>query len=128
MKRIVYLFTVLVVLVSCQSQKKEGVKLVNPTAFSENIIENEGQIIDVRTSREYNSGHIEGATNIHLYDKDFKNRIEELDKDKPVYVYCKLGGRSADAVIIMKEKGFKNIIELDGGIDAWLDADKPVVK
>ncbi len=114
--------------VSCQSQKKEGVELVNPTVFSENITKNEGQVIDVRTSKEYNSGHIQDAVNIHLYDKDFKNRVAKLDKDKPVYVYCKLGGRSADAVVIMKEKGFTNIIELDGGIDAWVDTGNPIVK
>ncbi len=102
--------------------------LVKPTVFYEKMAEHKGQIVDVRTSEEYKVGHLKEAVNIHLYDKDFEKRIEELDKEKPVYVYCKVGGRSAEAVKVMKEKGFSSIVELDGGIDAWTEAKKPVIK
>ena len=43
-----------------------------------------------------------------------------------MYVYCKVGGRSAEAVEILKTKGFTSIIELEGGMDAWQEAGKPV--
>lgn len=102
--------------------------LVKPTVFYEKMAEQKGQIVDVRTPEEYKRGHLKEAVNMHLYDKNFEQRIEELDKEKPVYVYCKVGGRSAEAVKIMKEKGFNSIVELDGGIDAWTEAKKPVIK
>ncbi|MBE99406.1 rhodanese-like domain-containing protein [Flavobacterium coralii] len=129
MKKIICLIVAVIALVSCQAQQKEqSVMLVKPTVFSEKMAEHKGQLVDVRTPMEYKQGYIKDAVNIHLYDKDFEERIEQLDKTKPVYVYCKAGGRSAEAVAIMKEKGFTSIIELDGGMDAWTEAKKPVVK
>ncbi|MBY8961742.1 rhodanese-like domain-containing protein [Flavobacterium sp. D11R37] len=129
MKKIICLIVAVIALVSCQAQQKEqSVMLVKPTVFSEKMAEHKGQLVDVRTPTEYKQGYIKDAVNIHLYDKDFEQRIEQLDKTKPLYVYCKAGGRSAEAVAIMKEKGFTSIIELDGGMDAWTEAKKPVVK
>ncbi|AXG72889.1 rhodanese-like domain-containing protein [Flavobacterium arcticum] len=128
MKKIIYFFTLLLIIVSCNEPRKQSVTLVKPTVFYEKMAEHKGQVVDVRTTEEYQRGHLKEAVNIHLYDKDFEQRIEELDKEKPVYVYCKVGGRSAEAVKIMKEKGFNSIVELDGGIDAWTDAKKPVIK
>lgn len=128
MKKTAYILTAFIMLVSCQAQQKEGVELIPPAKFEQKMAAQEGQVIDVRTPKEYQSGHIENAVNIHLYDKDFEQRIEKLDKNKPVYVYCKAGGRSAEAVSIMKAKGFKTIIELEGGTDAWTEAGKPLKK
>lgn len=128
MKRALYLAVLFISLISCQAQQKEGTELINPTEFAQKIEIEKGQIIDVRTPKEYKSGCIDGAVNIHLYDKDFGERIDKLDKNETVYVYCKAGGRSAEAVEIMQEKGFKHIIELDGGMDAWNEAAKPVKK
>lgn len=128
MKKALYLAVLFISLISCQAQQKEGTELVNPTEFAQKIEIEKGQLIDVRTPKEYKSGYIDGAVNIHLYDKDFGERIDELDKNETVYVYCKAGGRSAEAVEIMQEKGFKHIVELDGGMDAWNEAAKPVKK
>ena len=90
------------------------------------MLKDKGQLIDVRTPKEYKSGHIENAVNIHLYDQDFKERINKLDKNKTVYVYCKAGGRSAEAVESLKINGFQHIVELDGGTDAWSEAEMPL--
>ena len=128
MKKAFYLAVLFISLISCQTQQKEGTELVNPTEFAQKIETEKGQIIDVRTPKEYKSGYIDGAVNIHLYDKDFGKQIDKLDKNETVYVYCKAGGRSAEAVEIMQEKGFKHIGELDGGMDAWNEAAKPVKK
>lgn len=113
---------------ACQSQVKEGTQLVDPNGFEKTITENKGQLIDVRTPKEYQSGHLKGAKNLHIYEKNFTEEVDKLDKTKPVYVYCKAGGRSAEAVEILQQKGFKKIVELDGGIDAWNDNKKPVEK
>ncbi len=74
------------------------------------------QIIDVRTEGEYKSGHVQGAENIDIYSSTFKSQIGQLDKEKSYYVYCKSGGRSAKAQKIMKEMGFKNVCNVDGGV------------
>lgn len=124
MKKAIYLVLITFAFVSCQAQQKEGIEKVSPEQFSQKIHSVNGQLIDVRTPKEYKDGHIQNAVNIHLYDQDFKERINKLDKDKVVYVYCKAGGRSAEAVDIMKTNGFKHIVELDGGADAWTEAGK----
>ncbi|PZR24312.1 MAG: rhodanese-like domain-containing protein [Flavobacterium psychrophilum] len=115
-----------VMFVSCEAQQKKGVELIAPKQFSEAMAKDKGQLIDVRTPKEYKAGHIDGATNIHLYDQDFNERINKLDKKKTVYVYCKAGGRSAEAVESLKLNGFKHIVELEGGTDAWAEAGQPL--
>lgn len=125
MKKFLLLLVIMVSSVAV-AQQKQKVELVPPVAFEKKITAQKGQIIDVRTPKEFKSGHIDGAVNLHVYDKDFEQRIDKLDKNKPVYVYCKAGSRSAEAVETLKEKGFKNIVELDGGMDAWKEAGKPV--
>lgn len=127
MKNIIYYLLAVLSLTACQAQQN-NVKLVEPQQFSKNISDESVQLIDVRTPKEFKAGHIKNAVNMHLYDKDFEQRIENLDKNKPVYVYCKVGGRSSEAVQIMHDKGFKNITELKGGIDAWQEAGKPVAE
>ncbi len=128
MKKVFYLAILFISLTSCQAQQKEGTELVAPAEFAQKTELEKGQLIDVRTPGEYKSGHIYGAVNIHIYDQDFEQQIDKLNKSKTVYVYCKVGGRSAEAVEIMQKKGFKHIVELDGGMDAWNEAGKPVKK
>lgn len=126
MKKIIYSLSVLV-LVACSCVKQqEGINLVNSNAFEQQIKESTSQIVDVRTSEEYAEGHIANAMNIDVTADDFESKIESLDKEKPVMVYCKAGGRSAKAAAILKEKGFKNVYDLDGGMIGWIDAKKPI--
>lgn len=128
MRKLIFILLAFVVLVSCKTETKKSVMVVKPTVFSEKMAEHKGQVIDVRTPEEYHAGHIKDAVNIHLYDKDFEERIAKLDKDMPVYIYCKAGGRSAEAVKVFEENGFTRIVELDGGTDAWKEAHKPLIK
>jgi thioredoxin 1 len=108
-------------LLSCsdgQSQK-EYVKL-NATEFSNQIeSKNNIQLVDVRTPQEYSKGHLENSLNINWNDTGFESQISKMDKNKPIYVYCLSGGRSAQAVSKMQSLGFKEIYELDGGIMKW---------
>src|SRR5690349_7972628 len=126
MKNLLYLLFVALTFTSCTGQQKKGVELVLPATFEQRMAADKGQVIDVRTLKEYNSGHIDGAVNMHVYDADFTKRADGLDKNKTVYVYCKAGGRSAEAVEQLQGKGFVHIVELDGGMDAWSEANKPV--
>lgn len=73
-------------------------------------------IIDVRTTREYETGHIPGAVNIPAS----TTFIDwDLDPDIPYLVYCAAGGRSSSALRIMGEYGFTRVYNLRGGIAAW---------
>lgn len=95
--------------------------------FEKDIGQNNIQLLDVRTQQEYNSGHL---TNAFLADwtdkKTFQERVQYLDKNKPVYTYCLSGGRSKAAALWLQQQGFKEVHNLDGGIVAWKNNDRPV--
>ena len=85
-------------------------------------------VVDVRTSEEYHTGFIPGAINIDYYNDNFRSDVAKLDRDKTYFLYCETGGRSASAAKFMRKEGFKNVIELDGGISAWGEARLPIIK
>ncbi len=109
---------------ACQSQDtaQNGSKIVvlAPLAYKEKI-ENgtKVQLVDVRTSAEYQAGHIGDATNIDYLAEDFEQKIQTLDKDQPVYIYCRSGSRSNKAAKVMQALGFREICDLQGGYMAW---------
>jgi len=77
-------------------------------------------ILDVRTPREYSKGYIPGAVNIDIYlGQGFLDEIRKLNTSKNYYVYCKSGGRSAQACSVMKQLGFNNAYNLLGGYSRW---------
>ena len=76
-------------------------------------------ILDVRGAEEYNAGHLDGALNIPIKSPDFADRIEALDKSATYLVYCYVGIRSARAMNLMKEKGFEQVFNLEGGLGKW---------
>jgi rhodanese-related sulfurtransferase len=80
---------------------------------------NDAQIIDVRTPEEVAEGIIPNAVNINLFDLDFVLRIQSLDRNKPCFVVCRSGGRSASAAGAMVQWGFKEVYNLDGGMMDW---------
>jgi|TARA_B110000495_G_C22927258_1_gene541960 phage shock protein E len=83
-----------------------------------------GIILDVRTPKEYTEGHVNGSVNINYFDKNFKDQVGKLDRTKPVYVYCHSGGRSSNAMTVMKSKGFVTVYNLTGGYSAWKNLHK----
>lgn len=86
------------------------------------------QLVDVRTPEEYNEGFIKNAENINVFDKDFLNQMSNLDKNEPIYVYCKSGKRSGKAANQLKEAGFSKIYNLEGGIMNWIAEEKEIYK
>jgi rhodanese-related sulfurtransferase len=85
-------------------------------------------VIDVRTPREFEAGHIKGATNINFNDKEFAKRISALDKNKTYVIHCAAGGRSGKACEQIKTLDFKNMLHMNQGFSAWEKAGKPVEK
>ena len=74
-------------------------------------------LIDVREADEFAEGHLPGAINLPL--SDFLERYEELDKDKPYYIICRSGARSAQACAFLEEEGY-DVTNVAGGTSAWL--------
>jgi len=108
-------------------QEEQKFSLLPPAEFKAALEkETEAQLIDVRTPAEVKKGHLKGAKNLNLFDDDFKQQLEKLDKEKPVYVYCQVGGRSGECAAMLKEMGFKNITDMDGGFSKWQKAGLPV--
>jgi rhodanese-related sulfurtransferase len=84
------------------------------------------QLVDVRTPGEFKKGFIKGAININYQGDTFMDDIAKLDKNKPTFVYCQLGGRSSESCNYMSNQGFKELYELDGGMGSWTHYNKPV--
>ncbi len=85
----------------------------------------ETQVLDVRSANEFSGGAVPGAVNISLGDDAFRNRVAELDRDKPVLVYCAGGYRSRKAVAVLKELGFSNIQHIHRGYMSWESNPQP---
>ena len=77
------------------------------------------QLVDVRTPKEYEDGHISNAQNIDYMSPDFEKQIENLDKTKPIVVYCKKGGRSEKCAEKLEDAGFVKIYDFKGGVAKW---------
>lgn len=84
-------------------------------------------LLDLRTPAEYATGHLAGAGQLNFYDPDFRARLEGMDRNQPYILYCQSGNRSGQALAIMREMGFRNAYDIQGGIKAWQAAGYAVV-
>ncbi|MNK02155.1 Thioredoxin [compost metagenome] len=95
--------------------------------FKDSIQANQVQLLDVRTADEYSQGHIVGAFQADWNNPEqFKERTASLDKEKTLYIYCLAGSRSAAAQKWLLQSGFKKVVNLRGGINAWNLEDFPL--
>jgi sulfur-carrier protein adenylyltransferase/sulfurtransferase len=83
------------------------------------------ELIDVREAFEYEIARIDGARLIPL--GEIAERADELQREQPIVVHCHSGRRSAEAVRQLQQRGFANVYNLEGGIDAWSDEIDPSV-
>lgn len=113
---------------ACNAQEKTAQKeKLDANEFATGISKDSIQILDVRTPGEYASGHLKGSLLANWNDKaEFERRTSYLDKNRPLYVYCLSGGRSAAAAEKFRKNGFTQVYELKGGINAWKQASLPV--
>ncbi len=118
---------IVISMISCKETVTEPrVEVISVQEMEEVLRTESVQLIDVRTRNEFASNHIENARNIVYQGDDWEAQIAELDKDKPVYVYCQKGGRSAKCAALLEEAGFEKIYDLEGGISQWIAEDKEV--
>ena len=119
--------------VSCNNSKpskkvtKNGeINIVTPQEFK-NKLEN-NILVDVRTPKEFQQGHIEGAVNINLFDKTFLDQFTKFKKTDPIFIYCRSGNRTSSARKKLANIGFTKIYDLHGGITNWYKNNFKIVK
>lgn len=110
-------FILILVLIGC-SQNKNSIKIVEKDKF-QYLLNQDIQLIDVRTPNEFFNGTIGKARNINFNSPLFKEHVLKLDKNKPVVVFCHAGGRSAKASLMLDSLGFKEVYDLKGGYSKW---------
>lgn len=119
MKKI-FILIAFIAISSCKGQESAKTTIIGIEALKTEVIGKDVQLIDVRTPKEYNLGHIDDAINIDISDKEnFKKQISKLNTKEPIYIYCHSGGRSNRASKILEELSFTTIYDFSGGWKAW---------
>ena len=96
-------------------------ELVSYDIYKNKISIKDALVFDVRTTEEFNLGHIKGSINIDFYDeKLFVDFFEKINKTKPIYIYCRSGNRSKKSSEILKKIGFVKVYDLLGGYKNWI--------
>ena len=97
-------------------QLREMMAMASEFAVIQSKIKDRAQLLDVRTAEEFDSGHFAGAINLDVEDI-IAGKLPDAAKDAQLYVYCRSGNRSAQAVSLLKQAGFTNITDLGGLTD-----------
>jgi rhodanese-related sulfurtransferase len=118
MKNIWLSFVLIISIIACTEAQQ--IKRLNVKEFKELMDKTSNKtVLDVRTNDEVAQGVLAQATQIDYNGGDFESQLEKLDKNKPVFIYCAVGGRSGSASSILAKKGFKQVYNFEGGINAW---------
>ena len=125
MKKCIFalLIVVLLVLQSCVRVSNVGghFERLSVDEFKEFIADSTVQLVDVRTPEEYATGHIPGSVNIDVQ-KGHEELATVLDPERPVALYCRSGRRSENAGWVLEKVFFRNVVDLKGGYNAWVEA------
>lgn len=102
-----------------QRRSTEAFKSVRNTEFAEIIADTTVQLVDVRTPAEFAAGHIPEAKNIDVRGENFETEAQtQLDKSRPVALYCRSGARSKVAARALAAMGYR-VYELNKGFMNW---------
>ena len=105
-----------------QISKQNKYEILDYDTFKKNVELENILLVDVRTFEEYNDGHITGAINIDFYQENiFNSYFKSIDKNKPLYVYCRSGNRSRKTSDKLIELGFFKIFDLKDGYVNWVN-------
>jgi len=132
-----FVLVVAIAIFALKAEDKPG-EIENVTVEeAKRMIENEDVfVLDVRTPSEFNSSHIEGATLIPVTnafgsnlnrDSLLEARINEVPRNEKILVYCRSGHRSTLASTILIDAGYSRVYNMEGGINAWINAGYPVI-
>jgi rhodanese-related sulfurtransferase len=116
---------ILLILISCGNVNQTPVKHISGSEFLE--INDDFEIIDVRTKSEYESGFIESALNIDFFSDTFESDVLSLNKNSKIILYCRTNNRSTKTANLLKKNGFKDINVIEGGITDWVKNGNDIV-
>jgi phage shock protein E len=125
-------FVPVVALLACAAVAGEPPAAPAATMTQEQLVEHLSKhpqhlfVLDVRTPQEYAEGHVPGAVNVP-HDQ-LASRLDEVPKDRDVVVYCRSGRRSDLAADVLAEHGYQRVFRLEGDMQKWLAAGRPVDK
>jgi rhodanese-related sulfurtransferase len=120
MKKLVIIMSIFSFLFGGKAQQNNNITILDAASFKEAITGKKVHIIDVRTPNEFKSGHIKKAKNVDFFNQtNFMNFFNSINKEEPVYLYCRSGNRSQKAARKLDSLGFKNIYDLRGGYMNW---------
>ena len=103
---------------AAKAREGGGYKTI-PAADFEKRRARKAPVLDVRSPEEFARGHVTGAINADINSPDFAAKAAQFDKKKPILVNCHLGSRGDIAAAELARMGFKNVFNLEGGLDAW---------
>ncbi|AFL80149.1 Rhodanese-related sulfurtransferase [Aequorivita sublithincola DSM 14238] len=124
MKKLSILFglTIILFFTACNdSSVAQEIHLLSRQEYHDVTAKKDVQLVDVRTPEEFAEGHLDNAKNINVLETDFITQAEKLNLDEPIYLYCRSGKRSAKAALILKDVGFKEIYDMNGGYIHWVE-------
>ncbi len=94
-------------------------KFINPMQWEKRQSTVSVPLLDVRTLKEYEAGHLTQALHVDWQDSSFVKKVRVFDPNQPILIYCMSGRRSKAAAETMRALGFKQVWQLRGGINAW---------
>ena len=122
MKQLFFLLFTVVLFVNCGNSQE--LKAISTLQLKELLSKDKIQLVDVRTPGELRYGFIESSLFINFFDNNFTEKaVHKLDKNKPVYLYCRTGNRSGKATKILQEKGYE-VYNVLGGYNQWKKENK----
>jgi rhodanese-related sulfurtransferase len=107
---------------STQEAKQPLSELLGPEEFKQKMLQEPGILLDIRTHSEQKKGIISSAQCLDFFSDSFEATLNNMDKSKTYYIYCASGGRSSEAAELMIKNGFVHVVDLDGGIKRWKEA------
>lgn len=113
------LLNILFLFFSCQNISNISFKNIDIVNLPKASYPDEFIVLDVRTNKERANGFLANSTHIDFYDEAFLDKLNLLDKTKPIYIYCMVGGRSSKAANKILKAGFNEVYNLNGGFLKW---------
>ena len=114
-----FIFFFLLIVYSCHVFESNEISVISDYQFIE-IQDNDYTLVDVRTTEEYESGHIQNAINFDFYSESFEKEILLLNKSSSIILYCRTQNRSTKTANFLKENGYMDITIIEGGINSWV--------